>query len=56
MYLTSFEKERKHKSIKFVTTEARKNYLASEPNYHTTKFSAENLLAIEMKKNINKYL
>ena len=26
-------------------------YLVSEPNYHTTKFFTENLLAIEMKKN-----
>ena len=27
-----------------------KNYLVSEPNYHTTKFFTENLLVIEMKK------
>ena len=26
------------------------NYLVSEPNYHTTKFFTENLLAIEMRK------
>ena len=25
---------RKHKDIKLVTTEARENYLVSEPNYH----------------------
>ena len=25
---------RKHKDIKLVTTEARQNYLVSEPNYH----------------------
>ena len=25
-------------------------YVVSEPNYHTTKFSRENLLAIEMRK------
>ena len=35
---------------KFVTTERRRNYLVSEPNYHTTKFFTENLLATEMKK------
>ena len=35
---------------KLVTTERRRNYLVSEPNYHTTKFFTENLLAIEMKK------
>ena len=34
--------------IKFVTTVRRRNYL--EPNYHTTKFFTENLLATEMKK------
>ena len=41
---------RKHRDIKLVTTEERRNKLASEPNYHTTKHFSENLLAIEMKK------
>ena len=40
----------KHRDIKLVTTEKRKNYLVSESNYHTAKFYTENLLAIEMKK------
>ena len=40
---------RKHRNIKLVTTERRRNYLVSEPNYHTTKFFTENLLAIEMR-------
>ena len=44
------ENVRKHKGIKYVTTERRRNYLVLEPNYHTTKFFTENLLAIEMKK------
>ena len=44
------ENVRKHRDIKLVTTERRRNYLVSEPNYHTTKFFTENLLAIEMKK------
>ena len=44
------ENVRKHRDIKLVTTEARRNYLVSEPNYHTTKCFSENLLAIEMKK------
>ena len=35
---------------KLVTTNEKKCYLASEHNYHTTKCSSENLLAIEMKK------
>ena len=41
---------RKHRDIKLVTTEARRNYLVSEPNYHTAKCFSENLLSIEMKK------
>ena len=41
---------RKHRDIKLVTTERRRNHLVSEPNYHTTKFFTEYLLAIEMKK------
>ena len=39
---------RKHRDIKLVTTEKR-NYLVSEPNYHTTKFFTEHLLPMEMK-------
>ena len=44
------ENVRKHRNIKLVTTERRRNYLVSEPNFHTTKFFTENLLAIEMRK------
>ena len=44
------ENVRKHKDIKRVTTERRRNYSLSEPNHHTTKLSTENLLATEMKK------
>ena len=47
----TMENVRKHRDIKLVTTERRRNYLVSEPNYHTTKFFTENLLAIEMRKN-----
>ena len=46
----TMENVRKHKDIKLVTTDRRRNYLVSQPNYHTTKFFTENLLAIEMKK------
>ena len=46
----TMEKIRKHRYIKLVTTSKRRNYLVSEPNYHTTKWFSENLLAIEMKK------
>ena len=41
---------RKHRNIKLVTTERKRNYLASEPNDQTTKLFTENLLAIEMRK------
>ena len=41
---------RKHRDIKLVTAERRRNRLVSEPNYHTTKFFTENLLVIDMKK------
>ena len=44
------ENVRKYRDIKLVTTERRRNYLVSEPNYHITKFFTENLLATEMKK------
>ena len=46
----TMENVRKHRDIKLVTTERRRNYLVSEPNYHTAKFFTENLLAIEMNK------
>ena len=46
----TMENVRTHRDIKLVTTERRKNYLVSEPNYHTTKFFTQHLLAIEMKK------
>ena len=34
----TMENVRKHKDIKLGTTEARRNYLVPEPNYHTTIF------------------
>ena len=44
------ENVRKSSDIKLVATEKRRNYLLSEPNYHTTKLFSENLLALETKK------
>ena len=41
---------RKHIDIKLVTTERRKNYLASEQSYHIQKFFWEKLLATEIRK------
>ena len=46
----TMENVTKHRDIKLVTTEKRKNYLVSEPNYHTTKFFTKHLLATETKK------
>ena len=45
----TMENLRKHRDIKLVTTDKRRNQLVSEPNYHATKWS-ENLLAIGMEK------
>ena len=46
----TMENVRKHRDIKLVTTDKRRNQLASEPNYHTVKYFSENLMAIQMKK------
>ena len=46
----TMENVRKHRDIKLVTTNERRNKLVSEPNYHTSKYFSENLLAIEMRK------
>ena len=46
----TMENVRKHRGVKFVTTDKRRNQLASEPNYHTPKHFSENLMAIEMRK------
>ena len=46
----TMENVRKHSDINLVTTNKRRNQLASEPNYHIQKYFRENLMAIEMKK------
>ena len=46
----TMENVRKHGDIKLGTKEWRRNYLVSEPDYYTTKFFMENLLALEWKK------
>ena len=46
----TIENVRKHRYIKLVAIERRRNYLVLEPNYHYIKFFTENLLAIERKK------
>ena len=44
------ENVRKHRGIKLVTTEKRRNYLVLEPNHDSTKFFTETLLVLEIKK------
>ena len=44
------ENVRKHRGNKLVTRGRRNIYLVSKPNYHTTKFFTEYLLAWKMKK------
>ena len=46
----TIENVRKHGNIKLTTTERRRNYLVSEPIYHTRKFLTEILFATEMRK------
>ena len=50
IFRKTMENVRKHRNIKFVAKEKKRHYLVSEPNYHTTKFFTENLLAIQMTK------
>ena len=46
----TMENVRKHRDIKLVTRNKRRNELASETNYHATKYFSEKLMAIEIKK------
>ena len=45
----TFQNLRKQCNVKLVTTDKRRNQLVSEPNYHTTKWFSESLLAVVMK-------
>ena len=44
------ENIRKHRDIKHITTEERRNDLLPDPNQHTAKFFTKNLIAIKMRK------
>ena len=46
----SVENVRKHRDNKLVTTNKQRSKLASQPNYHSTKYITKNLLIMEMKK------
>ena len=42
----TMENVRKHRDIKLVITDKRRNWLVSERNYHKTKWFPEDLLAL----------
>ena len=44
------ENIRKHRDIKLVTTDKKRNKLVSQPNYQTMNYISENLSIIEMNK------
>ena len=46
----TMENIRKHRDIKIVTTDEKRNKLVSEPNYHTMNYISEDLPIIEMNK------
>ena len=46
----TMENVRKHRDIKLVKTDKKRNKLVSEPNYHIMKLIDDNLAIIEMKK------
>ena len=46
----TMENIRKHRDIKLVTTDKKRNKLISEPNYHTINYISEDLSIIEMNK------
>ena len=46
----TMENVRKHGYVKLVTTGKRRNYLLLKANFRITKFFAETLFEIEMKK------
>ena len=46
----TMENVRNHRDIRIVTSDKRRSILASEPNYHSTKYISKDLLIMEMKK------
>ena len=46
----AMENMKKHRDIEVLTTEAKRNYLVSELNYHKKIFFSEYLLVQEMKR------
>ena len=50
IYGKTGQNDRKHRDIKLVTAAYKRNKLASEPNYHSTKCISKHLLVMQMKK------
>ena len=50
IYGKTVQNDRKHRDIKLGPTEYKRNKLASEPNYQSTKYISKHLLVMEMKK------
>ena len=46
----TMENVRKHRYIKLVATDEKRNQLASEPNYRTRNYFPEHLVEIKMKQ------
>ena len=46
----TMENVRKHRDIKLVTIDKKRNKLVSKPNYHTMSYISEDLSIIEMKR------
>ena len=49
-YGKTMENVRNHRDIRLVTTENKRSNLASEPDYHGTKYISEDLVIMEMKQ------
>ena len=47
----TMENARKHRNIELVATQRRRNYLVSEPNYHTAQFFTEIFISNRNEKN-----
>ena len=50
VFRKTMENIRKHRDIKLVTTDKKRNKLLSEPNYHTMNYISKDLSVIEMNK------
>ena len=46
----TMENVRNHRDIRIVTTNKQRSMLASEPNYHSTKYISKDLLIMVMRK------